>query len=177
MSWLAETVLPQPNGTSTWTRNLRFHFEIASRRTRSARAFPRSKRAGSPGMEFGGIDQIKEDCRESRGTMWLDIDRCRMSATAFVSSATSPGFTLTAVITLALGIGATTAIFTLVHGSPRALASGGRSLPPLSHRRSGPLAAITTGFESDDGDFDLFPYDLYLDLKQSTPEFEQLAAR
>ncbi len=32
------------------------------------------------------------------------------------------------------------------------------------------------GFESDNGDFDLFPYDLYLELQHSSPEFEQLAA-
>jgi hypothetical protein len=34
----------------------------------------------------------------------------------------------------------------------------------------------TDRFENDNGDFDLFPYDLYLELKISTPEFEQLAA-
>src|SRR5664279_134218 len=35
---------------------------------------------------------------------------------------------------------------------------------------------VNGGFMNDDGDFDLFSYDLYLHLRDTTPEFEQLAA-
>jgi predicted permease len=90
----------------------------------------------------------------------------------------SPGFTLTAVVTLALGIGANTAIFTLVQGILL------RSLPvadPSQLYRIGDerQCCVDGGFPEDasqTGDFSIFSFDLYQHLKQSTPEFEQLAA-
>ena len=87
----------------------------------------------------------------------------------------SPGFTLTVVITLALGIGANTAIFTLVQGILL------RSLPvadPAQLYRIGDTdnCCVNGGFVGENGDFDIFSYDLYLHLKKSAPEFEQLAA-
>jgi len=87
----------------------------------------------------------------------------------------SPGFAVTVTLTIALGIGANTAIFTLIH------AILFKSLPvadPKSLYRIGDKddCCLTPGFQNDDGDFDLFSYDLYLHLRASTPEFEQLAA-
>ena len=87
----------------------------------------------------------------------------------------SPGFTLTAVLTLAFGIGATTAIFTLVHGILL------RSLPvanPAQLYRIGDTndCCVEGGFQNDNGDYAIFSYDAYLHLKDAAPEFEQLAA-
>ena len=87
----------------------------------------------------------------------------------------SPGFTLTAIITLALGIGANTAIFTLVQGILL------RSLPvadPSRLYRIGDTddCCIDGGFQNANGDFAIFSYDLYLHLKNAAPEFESLAA-
>ena len=87
----------------------------------------------------------------------------------------SPGFTLTAVITLALGIGANAAIFTLVQGILL------KSLPvsdPKQLYRIGDKddCCVYGGYTNDTGDVSIFSYDLYQSLKQSAPEFEQLAA-
>ena len=87
----------------------------------------------------------------------------------------SPGFTLTAIITLALGIGANTAIFTLVQGILL------RSLPvadPSRLYRIGDTdnCCVEWRISDENGDFDIFSYDLYRHLKDAAPEFESLAA-
>src|SRR5579863_937801 len=87
----------------------------------------------------------------------------------------SPGFAATVILTIALGIGANTAIFTLVHAILL------KSLPvadPASLYRIGDQddCCVNGGYINDSGDFDLFSYDLYRHFQESTPEFEQLAA-
>jgi len=87
----------------------------------------------------------------------------------------SPGFAATVILTISLGIGANVAIFTLVHAILL------RSLPvanPATLYRVGDLddCCVNGGFINDNGDFDIFSYDLYRYFQDSTPEFEQLAA-
>jgi len=154
-------------------RELSFHFDQqVADKVRAGMSEEQARRQSR--IEFGGMEQLKEDCRESRGTMWVSsvLQDLRF---ALRQLRKSPGFTFTAVVTLALGIGANTAIFTLVQQILL------RSLPV-----SEPSQLIRVGdkgdccyydsFENDDGDFDLFSYDLYLHLKPVAPEFEQLAA-
>jgi predicted permease len=94
---------------------------------------------------------------------------------AFRQFAKAPAFAVTIVLTLALGIGANTAIFTLVHAVLL------RSLPvanPAQLYRIGDTdnCCVNGGFVSSAGDFDIFSYDLYKHLMAAAPEFESLAA-
>ncbi len=87
----------------------------------------------------------------------------------------SPGFTITAVLTLALGIGANTAIFTLVHAVML------KSLPvanPSQLYRIGnnDICCVYGGLQGDDGGWGLFSYGLYRQIRDNTPQFEQIAA-
>ena len=88
----------------------------------------------------------------------------------------APGFAITAVITLALGIGATTAIFTLVHQVML------KSLPvvrPEELWRIGDKIRCCHwgGYtQGDDGDFSLFSWEAYRNFRAHTPEFTDLAA-
>jgi len=86
----------------------------------------------------------------------------------------APGFTLVAIITLALGIGANTSIFTLVHAI---------LLQPLPVKDPGSLyrlgnthdvgCCVSGGFQ---GGWDIYSYALYQHIQKNTPEFQDLAA-
>ena len=91
---------------------LRFHLEqqIADK-VRAGMTVDEARRTTR--MEFGGMAQIKEDCRESRGTMWVTsvLQDLRF---ALRQLRNSPGFAITSILTLSLGIGASAAVFDVI---------------------------------------------------------------
>ena len=119
-------------------------------------------------IEMGGLDQVKERVREVRvghflGTVWQDM---RYGVRTLVKS---PGFTVVAVLSLALGIGANTAIFSVVNGI---------LLRPLPYPESERIMAVwhTPPQESFPGmtRFSVSPGN-YLDWKEQSRAFEQMA--
>jgi len=95
---------------------------------------------------------------------------------AFRQLRKAPGFTTTVVITLALGIGATTAIFTLVHEVM--LKSLPVAKPEELWRIGDKIRCCNWGgyTQGDDADFSLFSWEAYRNFRAHTPEFTDLAA-
>lgn len=91
---------------------LRDHFErLVAEYRRQGDADAEARRRAR--LEFGGLDQVKEACRDVRGTRWLEetAQDIRHGVRGFLKT---PAFTAVAVFTLAVGIGANLAIFNVL---------------------------------------------------------------
>src|SRR6266550_63407 len=151
---------------------LRFHLEgYAEDLVR--RGVPREEAMRRARIEFGGVERAKEECRDARGTNFIEslVQDLRFGQRMLCKT---PGFTTVAVLTLALGIGANTAIFTLIDAVML------KSLPVASPKQLYRLGdnnncCVMVGTQNG-GSFVLYSYPLYEDVRDETPEFSELAA-
>ena len=116
-------------------------------------------------LELGGIEQVKEHVRDARTGAWLEdsLADLRLAARTL---ARSPGFTAVAVLTLALGVGANTAIFSML----RAVV-----LRDLPYHESDRLAELWT-WNLDQNLRDGTSYLNFRDWTDQSRQFEQMAA-
>jgi putative ABC transport system permease protein len=142
---------------------LRFHFERHVQKYERS-GLTRDDALRRARLEFGGLDQVKEECREARGVHFMEelIQDVRYGLRMLRKS---PGFTAVALLTLALGIGANTAIFSVVYGI---------LLRPLPYQDSARLLVLNettpkVGMVS-------VSYPDFLDWRAQSQAFSQMAA-
>ncbi len=153
-----------------FSRELRSHLELeAQQLKKEGLASEEAEMAAR--RRLGNMVRSEERFYESSRWIWLDQLR-RDIRLAFRQLAHSKGFAAVALLTLALGIGANTAVFTLVHAVML------QSLPvanPSQLYRLGDTndCCVISGYQ---GSFSFYSYPLYQYLRDHTPEFEELAA-
>ena len=124
-------------------------------------------------LKFGAAEAIKETYRDQRSLPFLEI-LFQDTRHALRRLLKSPAFTITSVVTLALGIGATTSIFTLVHAV--ILKSLAVANPAELYRLGKESRCCYWGRYSQDKEFSLVSYELYKYFRDHTKEFTELAA-
>jgi predicted permease len=155
-----------------WRRNqeesdlndeLRFHFEKQVEKFRLAGIGEEEARRRAR-LIFGGHEQVKEDIREARGTGFFE-DACQDLRYAARQLRANPTFAVVMILTLALGIGANSAIFSVINGV---------LIQPLPYRQPDRLMRI---FPSNAiyPIFNLNPFD-FRDFRARNKSFDDMAA-
>jgi predicted permease len=143
-------------------KELRYHVERQTEENIAAGMNAREAREAASRM-FGGVSQIEEECRDMRQTQYLDnfVQDLRYAVRMLGKS---PAFTVVIVLTLALSIGANSAIFSVVDGV---------LLKPLPYPQAERIARVfyrSTSYAK----FPVNPWD-FLDFRARNRSFENFA--
>jgi len=142
---------------------LRFHLEQQTKDNIAAGMSPEAARREAA-IGLGGLEQIKEACRDERPGAWLGQFTQDFSF-GLRMLRKNPGFTTLAVLTLGLGIGANTAIFSFVNGV---------MLKPLPYANSDRIVRLKEILPEGKGYAPASPLN-YLDWEKQNTVFDRLA--
>ena len=145
-------------------KEMRFHLDQHANDLMS-RGYDAEEARREARLALGGPEQVKEECRDARGTRWLE-DLWRDLRYAVRTLRQKPGFAAVSLATLALGIGATTVMFTVINGV---------LLAPLPYMEPGRLVDVNgkadalgvAGFELEN-----LAYHDFLDCQQQSRSLE-----
>src|SRR6195256_2313665 len=149
-------------------KEMRFHLEQHANELIAGGVSPGEARRRAR-MALGGPEQVKEECRDARGTRWLE-DFWQDFRYALRTLRQKPGFAAVALLTLALGSGATTVMFTVINGV---------LLKPLSYREPKRLVTLheQTDFSTAYGNQWPFAYPNFLDCQRESRTLAMAAWR
>ncbi|MFN7998682.1 MAG: ABC transporter permease [Bryobacteraceae bacterium] len=142
-------------------QELQFHLE-GHAADLVARGIPREEACRQARMALGGPEQVKEECRDARGTRWVE-DMWQDARYMLRTLRQKPGFAAVTIATLALGIGATTAMFTVVDGV---------LLKPLPFPEPERLVTVTGAEENSRFTLQYLAYPDFLDCKRRVRSLE-----
>jgi len=95
-------------------KEMRFHLDQHTAELMAQGIDPEKARRRAR-MALGGPERVKEECRDARGTRWLE-DSWQDFRYAMRTLRQHPGFAVVAILTMAIGVGASTVMFTVVNG-------------------------------------------------------------